>query len=93
MGQIYIYTETIQITTSSGIYQTNIYHNDCYLLLFVFKFHMNNFRGSTVFISILKMKIRKRLVGLFDSTCMHGKCHVKITSKFYNAVCSKESNV
>ena len=34
--------EVIQITSSSGIYKTNIYHNDCYLQLFVFKFQMNN---------------------------------------------------
>ena len=31
MGQICIYIEAIQITRSSGIYQTNIYHNDCYV--------------------------------------------------------------
>ena len=37
----YIYIEAIQITSSSGIYKTNIDHNDCYLRLFVFKFHMN----------------------------------------------------
>ena len=37
----YIYIEAIQITGSSGIYKTIIYHNDCYLQLFVFKFHMN----------------------------------------------------
>ena len=38
----YIYVEAIQITSSSGIYKTNIYDNDCYLQLFVFKFHMDN---------------------------------------------------
>ena len=38
----YIYIEAIQITSSSGIYKTNIYHKDCYLQLFVFKFHMSN---------------------------------------------------
>ena len=38
----YIYNEAIQITSSSGIYKTNIYHKDCYLQLFVFKFHMSN---------------------------------------------------
>ena len=38
----YIYIEAIQITSSSGIYKTNIYQNDCYLQLFIFKFHMNN---------------------------------------------------
>ena len=37
MGQIYI--EAIQITSSSGIYKTNIYHNDYYLRLFVVKIH------------------------------------------------------
>ena len=35
----YIYNEAIQIT-SSGICQINIYHNDCYLRLFVIKFHI-----------------------------------------------------
>ena len=39
-------------------------------------------RGSTVFISNLKTKIRKRLVRLFDFTCIHWKRHVTITSKF-----------
>ena len=39
-------------------------------------------RGSALFISNLKMKIIKRLVQLFDSTCMHWKRHVTITSKF-----------
>ena len=29
------------------------------------------FRGSTVFISNLKIKIRKGLVIIFDSMCMH----------------------
>ena len=78
----YIYIEAIQITSSSGIYKTNIYHNDCYLRLYVFKFHHEMLiRGSTFFISTLKMKIMKRLVQLFDSTCMHWKCHVTITSK------------
>ena len=38
----YIYIEAIQITSSSGIYKTNIYHDNCYLQLFVFKFHINN---------------------------------------------------
>ena len=38
----YIYIESIQITSSSETYQTNIYHNDCYLQLSVFKFRMNN---------------------------------------------------
>ena len=42
----YIYIEAIQITSSSGMYKTNIYDNDCYLRLFVFKFHINN---SSVF--------------------------------------------
>ena len=41
MGQC-IYIEAIQITSSSEIYKTIIYHNDCYLQLFVFKFHINN---------------------------------------------------
>ena len=38
-------------------------------------------RGSTVFI-YLKIKIRKRFVRHFDSTCMHRKCNVTITLKF-----------
>ena len=38
----YIYIEEIQITSSSGIYKANIYHNDYHLRLFVFKFHLNN---------------------------------------------------
>ena len=42
MGQIYIYIEAIQITSSSEISNTNTYHNDCYLRSFVFKFHVNN---------------------------------------------------
>ena len=33
----YIYIEAIQITSSSGIYKTNIYHNNCYLGLFCFQ--------------------------------------------------------
>ena len=29
-GQIYIYIfEVVQITSSSGIYKTNVYHDDC----------------------------------------------------------------
>ena len=39
-------------------------------------------RRSTVFVSNLKIKIRKRLVRLFASTCMHCKRHVTATSKF-----------
>ena len=38
----YKHIEAIQITSSSKIYKANIYHNDCYLQLFVFKFDMNN---------------------------------------------------
>ena len=38
----YTYIEAIQITSSSGIYRTNIYHNDCQLRLYIFKFNMNN---------------------------------------------------
>ena len=38
MGQNIENIETIQIISSSGIYKTNIYHNDCYLRLFVSKF-------------------------------------------------------
>ena len=38
-------------------------------------------RKSTVFIYKLKMKIRKRLVRPFDSTCMRCKLHIAITSK------------
>ena len=37
---MHIGTETILITSSSGIYKANIYHNDCYTRLFVFKFHL-----------------------------------------------------
>ena len=36
----YISIEAIQITSGSGIYKTNTYHDDCYLRLFVFKFHI-----------------------------------------------------
>ena len=36
----YIYIEVIQATSIFEIYMT-IYHNDCYLRLFVFKFQMN----------------------------------------------------
>ena len=39
----YIYIEVIQIASTSEIYKTSIYHNDCYLRLFVFKFHKNKF--------------------------------------------------
>ena len=38
----YIYTEEILITKSSGIYEINIYHKDCYLRVLM--------RGSTLFI-------------------------------------------
>ena len=38
----YKHIEAIQTTSSSRIYKANIYHNDCYLQLFVFKFDMNN---------------------------------------------------
>ena len=38
----YTYIEAIQITNNSGIYKTSTYNNDCYLQLFVFKFHMIN---------------------------------------------------
>ena len=38
----YICIEAIQIISSSGIHKTDIYHNGCYLQLFVFKFQMNN---------------------------------------------------
>ena len=33
----YTYIEAIQIASRSGIYKTNIYHNDCYLGLFCFQ--------------------------------------------------------
>ena len=39
----YIYIEAIQITSSSGIYKTNIYHNDCYLGLFCFQISYYNY--------------------------------------------------
>ena len=43
MWQIYIYIHWSNSSASgSGIYKANIYHNDCYLGLFVFKFLMNN---------------------------------------------------
>ena len=37
----YIYIEAIQITSSSGMSYTNIYHNDCYLLFTVICFQIS----------------------------------------------------
>ena len=33
MGQIFLYIEAIQITISSGVYKTNIYHSNFYLMI------------------------------------------------------------
>ena len=46
-------------------------------------------RKELRYLNNLKMKIRRPLVWLFDSTCMHWKLHVTIISKFIR-VCLQE---
>ena len=50
-------------------------------------------RGSAVFITNLKNE-NQETFRLFDSTCMHRKCHARHNNiKIYNVVCLQEFNV